>query len=180
MQKPALLEEALKYLGTKESINGKSNPVILDWYKELGMPGIKDCINIAWCGTFVAICAKRSGRKWISPKDNFMVARNWSKFPSGSTKLQRPCEGCVVVFWRGSPTGWQGHVGIVAGKDKAGNLMVIGGNQSNMVKLAPYGTDRVIGYYWLHKAEGGGETPQVERYNLPVILSDGKFEKNEQ
>lgn len=107
-----------------------------------------------------------------------MLARNWSRFP-GSTKLDRPAQGAVVVFWRGTPNGWQGHVGIIAGKDAAGNLMVIGGNQSNMVKIAPYTTQRVVGYYWLHKAEGGGILPNPERYDLPVLKSDGRFETNE-
>ncbi len=178
MSLPDLLAEALKYQGLRENIGGKSNPVILDWYKELGMGGIKDSISIAWCGTFIAICAKRSGRKWIQPKDNFMLARNWAKF-AGSTKLARPAVGAVVVFWRGSPKGWQGHVGIIVGKDARGNLMVIGGNQSNMCKISPYTTERVIGYYWLHKADGGGLVPHAHRFNLPIVDSDGKFETNE-
>lgn len=176
---PAILTEALKYNGLHErGPDGKSNPVIQGWYRELGLPGVTDTISIPWCGTFVAICAKRAGRAWISPKDNFMLASNWSRFPK-STKLDRPCVGAVVVFWRGSPTGWQGHVGIVAGKDRAGNLMVIGGNQSNMAKLSPYTTQRVVGYYWLHKADGTGKIPHNDRFNLPVLNSDGKFETNE-
>ena len=173
-----IINEARKYIGLRESVNGKSNPIILDWYKELGLPGIKDSINIAWCGTFISIVAKRCGRKYITAKENFMLARNWSKF-NQSTKLDKPCVGCVVVFWRGSPTGWQGHVGFVAGKDKLGNLMVIGGNQSNQVKISPYGKDRVIGYYWLPKSDGSDKQPEPSLYNLTLISSDGKFETNE-
>lgn len=175
---PSILAEALRHNGIQERVNNKSNPEILAWYKELGMPGITDTLSVPWCGTFVALCAKRSGLKWIQPKDNFMLARNWSSFP-GSTKLDRPAQGAVVVFWRGTPNGWQGHVGIIAGKDAAGNLMVIGGNQSNMVKIAPYTTQRVVGYYWLHKADGTGLVPNDDLYDLPVLKSDGKFETNE-
>lgn len=178
MTTPSILTEALRHNGIHEKVNGRSNPVIVSWYKELGMPGITDTLSTPWCGTFIALCAKRTGRKWIQPKQNFMLARNWSKF-EGSTKLAKPAQGAVVVFWRGSPTGWQGHVGIVAGKDSKGNLMVIGGNQSNMVKISPYGTDRVVGYHWLHKADGSGLVPHQERFDLPLLKSDGKFETNE-
>lgn len=170
-----LLDEAKKHLGVKENINGKSNPVILGWYKDLGMPEIKDCISIAWCGTFVAYCCLKAGYKGLSKAENFLGARNWSKVKT-AVRLQKPAEGAVVVFWRGSPQGWQGHVGIVAGRDTGGSMAILGGNQDNMVKISPYGTDRVVGYYWLQREDGVKEEPN---YNLPLVGTDGKRLDNE-
>ena len=40
-------------------------------------------------------------------------------------RLTKPAYGCLVVFTRQGG----GHVGFVVGKDKAGNLLVLGGNQ---------------------------------------------------
>lgn len=177
MALPPTLEVAYKFLGLNEKVNGKNNPIILDWYKDLGISWIKET-DTPWCGTFVAYVAKQAGRKWIPVKDNPLGAQNWSRFPQGSTKLSKPALGCVAVYTRkGSPG--SGHVGFVAGKDKKGNIMILGGNQSNSVKLAPYTEERLIGYYWLHKSDGTGTAPDPSRYDLPIVNSDGKFETNE-
>lgn len=169
---PDTLIEAYKHLGIKE-IKGKNhNQEILKWYKELKMSGIKDD-ETSWCGTFCAKVAKDAGRKY--PKD-FMGARNWLKV---GTKLNKPALGAIVVFWRGSKNSWSGHVGIIAGKDKNGNLAVLGGNQSDMVKISPYTTDRVLGYIWLHKTDGTGTIPFEDRYKLPIVSTDGKYQTNE-
>lgn len=172
---PDLLSESFNYLGFQEKVNGKSNPKILKWFKELKLSGIKDT-SIPWCGGFVAYCALKSGRKYPS---DFMTARNWGAFP-GATKLDKPALGAVVVFWRESIGSWKGHVGILAGIDENGNYAVIGGNQSNMVKISPYNDDRIIGFYWLHKTDGTGTVPNDGRYKIPVIQTDGKYLENEQ
>lgn len=169
---PDTLINAYKYIGIKEIKGKQHNQEILNWYKELKMSGIKDD-ETSWCGTFCAKVAKDSGRKY--PKD-FMGARNWLKV---GTKLDKPALGAIVVFWRGSKNGWEGHVGIIAGKDKNGNLAVLGGNQSDMVKISPYTTERVLGYIWLHKTDGTGTVPFEDRYKLPIVSTDGKYQTNE-
>ena len=50
------------------------------------------------------------------------------------TKLNNPAYGCIVVFSRAGG----GHVGFLVGKDKQGNLMILGGNQSNAVNIKPF------------------------------------------
>ena len=58
--------------------------------------------------------------------------------------LKDPAYGCIVTFSR---TGG-GHVGFVVGKTESGQLMVLGGNQSDAVNIKAFGTDRVTGYRW--------------------------------
>ncbi|EBX3952627.1 TIGR02594 family protein, partial [Salmonella enterica subsp. enterica serovar Offa] len=59
-------------------------------------------------------------------------------------ELKEPVYGCIVTFSR---TGG-GHVGFVVGKTESGNLMVLGGNQSDAVNIKAFKTDRVTGYRW--------------------------------
>jgi hypothetical protein len=75
----------------------------------------------------------------------------------------------VVVFKRDGG----GHVGFVVGKDQAGNLMVLGGNQSDSVNIKPFKTDRVVGYRWPVGA------PRPADGKLVLATSDGKVSINE-
>ena len=120
-----------------------------------------------WCGGFVAACLARAGLGVRIPK-SFPMARSWAK---AGAALSKPAYGCVVVFERGSG----GHVGFVVGKDKAGNLMVLGGNQSNQVCIKPFSKARVLAYRWC----GQTGAPAEGRYDLPVLSSDGKVSTNE-
>ena len=76
---------------------------------------------------------------------NPWAARSWLRcgYP-----MARPEVGCIVVFWRGEPDGWSGHVGFVVGQDGDGNLMVCGGNQGDAVSIAAFRRARVLGYRW--------------------------------
>jgi uncharacterized protein (TIGR02594 family) len=94
--------------------------------------------------------------------------RSWLNY---GKPLSKPVLGCIVVFWRGSKTGWSGHVGLVVGLDKAGNLMVLGGNQGDMVSIKPFGKERVLGYRW--------PGADVAYTSLPILRSDGKVSTNE-
>jgi len=87
----------------------------------------------------------------------------------GLGSLLKPCVGAIVVFSRDGG----GHVGFVVGLDKYGNLMVLGGNQGDCVRISAFSFDRVIGYRWPSKF------PKPERYRLPILNSDGTLSKNE-
>lgn len=52
--------------------------------------------------------------------------------------------GCIVVFTREGG----GHVGFVVGKTKEGELLVLGGNQSDAVNVRTFTPARVSGYRW--------------------------------
>jgi uncharacterized protein (TIGR02594 family) len=166
---PAWISVAKKYLGEREIKGPHHNPHILKWWKNMGAPFKED--ETPWCGGFVGGVLAETG---IKPAKNGAMARAWNSF---GKKLTKPAVGCIVVFWRGSKAGSAGHVGFVLGKDQHGNLMVLGGNQSDAVNVKPFArsgpNNRVLGYRW------PGIYPYEERFNLPVIGSDGKVSTNE-
>jgi len=165
MTGPVWLDVARRYLGLREIKGPQHNPEILKMWKRMGAPFADD--ETAWCGGFVGGVLVEAGLKAVA---GGAMARNWLKLP---VKIDRPAVGAVVVFWRGSPSGASGHVGFVVGKDARGNLAVLGGNQGDKVSIAFFPPSRVLGYRWPSIA------PSPERFNLPVLKSDGTLSTNE-
>lgn len=166
---PVWLANACKYLGESEVKGPHHNPHIIEWWKDIGAP-IKDD-ETPWCGAFVGGNLSEVG---IKPPQGGAMARNYLRMP---VTLDKPAYGAVVVFWRGDRDGASGHVGFVVGRDKNGNLMVLGGNQGDTVSIKPFAmsgpNSRVLGYRW------PGIFPYPERFTLPLLSSDGKLSTNE-
>jgi uncharacterized protein (TIGR02594 family) len=134
-------QEARRLIGVREVVGPGNEPKIIDWAKGRGIDYRSD--DIPWCGLYVAHCV---GSTLASEKlpNNPLGAREWMKFGA-------PCEpglGAVLVFWRGSRNGWQGHVGFYAGEDKQGAFHVLGGNQGNSVSVTRIAKDRLLGARW--------------------------------
>ena len=160
LNEPRWIVVARKFVGLKEVPGPKHSPVIVKWLEKIKAPFRDD--ETAWCGSFVAGVLEEARLGYVK---NPWGARNWLKF---GTPIDKPALGAIVVFWRGKPAGWSGHVGFVVGKDQKGNLMVLGGNQGNAVSIAPFSKSRVLGYRWPSIA------PLAERYNLPTLDSSGQ------
>lgn len=160
------------YLGTREIKGAKHNPIVIElWRAAFAATGQRQVgafqnDETAWCGGFVGGVLAKAGLGRHIPK-SFPMARAWL---TAGTKLNNPAYGCVVVFWRGSRTGSSGHVGFVVGRDSRGNLMVLGGNQSDQVNIMPFDKSRVLGYRWC----GTQALPATGRFALPVLKSNGK------
>lgn len=165
MTEPAWLVRARTYLGQREVPGKKHNAIVVGWWEKLKLPFRDD--ETAWCGAFVGGVLVEAG---IAAVKGAAGARNWLNF---GVTLQSAAVGSVVVFWRGSRSGWSGHVGFVVGKDAKNNLMVLGGNQGDMVSIKPFGRDRVLGYRW----PLGVSMPAD--YTLPLLKSDGRVSTNE-
>lgn len=165
MAEPRWLTRARAYIGMREIPGSKHEPGILKFWQAIKAPFRDD--ETSWCGAFVGGVLAEAGLPIVS---GGAAARAWLKIDK---KLEKPAAGCVVVFWRGSPSGWSGHVGFVVGKDKAGNIMVLGGNQSDAVNIKPFATARVLGYRWPDPATNAPTGP------LPIVASDGKVSTNE-
>ena len=163
---PVWIEEARKYIGLMEIVGAKHNPTILSWWQLIKLNFKTD--EIPWCMGFVMGMMALVGYPTIPTA----WARDGLKY---GVKLDKPAYGCIVVFERGSG----GHVGFVVGKDTNGNLMVLGGNQANGVNIKPFDArlkangGRVLGYRW------PGKWPLPERFDLPLLTSDGKLSTNE-
>lgn len=162
---PAWLSIARKYVGLAEIHGPHHNPHILQFWHDIGSPIHDD--ETPWCGAFVGGVLSETG---IKPVAGAAAARNWLGF---GVRLGKPAYGAIVVFWRGSPTSGNGHVGFVVGRDQRGNVMVLGGNQGNRVSIKPFNTYRVLGYRW------PGIYPYPSRFDLPLFDTDGRVSTNE-
>jgi uncharacterized protein (TIGR02594 family) len=93
-----------------------------------------------WCGSFVHFCHWILGYRC---PNNPAGARQWlhAGKPIDIDDVQR---GDVVIFWRDSIAGWKGHVGFFHGW-KDGEIILLGGNQSDKVSLAVMPKNRVLG-----------------------------------
>lgn len=94
--------------------------------------------EIPWCGAFVATCYRRWNPE-IDIPENPLGARNWREFG----EPVHPVLGACLVFWRGSPNGWKGHVGYYYGEDQT-HFHVLGGNQRNAVTVARIAKTRLL------------------------------------
>lgn len=134
---PAWLKLAKAELGVAEIPGEKDNPRVVEYFKDAGHGWVKDD-ETAWCAGFVGAMLERSG--YASSKS--LAARSYLTW--GKT-IKKPKQGCVVVFSRGNPNGWTGHVGFWVG-ETAHYVLVLGGNQSNKVSIAKYPKSRLLGY----------------------------------
>lgn len=135
---PSWLIEARKYIGLREIKGLKHEPLIVRMWKSIKLGGVKDD-ETPWCAAFVGamledvgITSTRSGlaKSYI----------NWG------VSIENPIVGCIVVYDR---SGGGGHVGFVVGRDENGSLLVLGGNQGDMVSIKSFPvTRKPIGYFW--------------------------------
>lgn len=130
------ITEAEKFIGLREVKGAKHAPEIVQFWKDIKRGGIKDD-ETPWCAAFVGAMLERVGIK----SSRFESAKSYLQW---GKQLVNPVPGCIVVFSRDGG----GHVGFVMGKDKAGNLLVLGGNQSDAVNIKAFPISRAVGYRW--------------------------------
>lgn len=132
--KPPWITQAEKYIGTKEIEGREHNPQVIEWWKFIGEDYVDD--ETPWCAAYVGgileeieIRSTRSG--WARSY------RHWGQ-------ECEPTLGAIAVFKRGDG----GHVGFVMGVDASGDLMILGGNQSNAVNISPFSRTHLIATRW--------------------------------
>lgn len=166
---PIWLRIGKSYLGVEEISGYKHNPIILGWWKRLGIPISDD--ETPWCSAFVGGCLEEAGLS--SSRDG--MARSYEHW---GIRLPGPAIGAVAPMWRGSRTSGQGHVMLVCGRNKNGQIMGLGGNQSNKVSIAAFDDDRITGYFY----PVSYPIPKSCKFlDLPIInfkgqVSNSKFE----
>jgi uncharacterized protein (TIGR02594 family) len=156
---PAWLKIARADIGLRELPGAPTEPRIASWLKNLGAWWRDDATP--WCGVAVAAWMKDAGQPL--PK-HWYRAKGWLEWgePCG------PQLGAVVIFERAGG----GHVGLAVGFDDHKNaVMVLGGNQGDMVSIRPFDPKRVIAYRYPIGA------PAVE--GLPFLASATNFSTNE-
>lgn len=129
---PKMLKEALDLYGTMETPGSKSNPVIMEWAKEVGVNGWYSDDSVPWCGLLQGVAAHRAG--WPISKE-LLSALSWAKWGTHVDNDQGML-GDILVFVR--PGG--GHVAQYIGESKT-RFFVYGGNQSDNT-----------GFEWIEKS----------------------------
>lgn len=124
---PKALKEALSLYGTMETAGSASNPIIMQWAKELGVNGWYADDSVPWCGLFEGICNYRAG--WPVSKE-LLSALSWAKW-GNHIDNDGAMLGDTLIFIR--PGG--GHVGKYIGESKT-KFLVYGGNQSDNTGFA--------------------------------------------
>jgi uncharacterized protein (TIGR02594 family) len=120
---------------------------------------VGDPADVPWCGDAVATALREALPKEIMPFNPY-AAIGWNMWG----QYVKPQLGSVLVFWRGSPEGWQGHVGFYAG-ESAANYYVLGGNQSNSVSIAPISKNRL--------RKGGSRWPLTGQAATGITVARG-------
>lgn len=128
---------AHKEIGEKDIKGDQHNPRVLEYHATTGKFSDDET---AWCGSFVSWVLKECGLPTLGGAGS--GARNWLKYGK-ETKL--PKKGDIVVFWRGSRDGWQGHVSFYDSETPT-HINVLGGNQSSAVNISSYPKSQLLGY----------------------------------
>lgn len=151
----ALLAVAEQAKGITEWPGAQHNPQILEMFEAAGHTWVEDD-ETPWCAAFVAWCCTQIGVD-TSGKLNARSYLDWGE----PVSLADARPGDVVVFWRGRPNGWQGHVALLVSFN--GNTVTVrGGNQGNQVSDAEYPMDRVLGFR-------RAVAPSAVRNNRPTL-----------
>lgn len=142
---PSWLVEAKKNIGIVEVSGPEHNPAILQMGKDAGVNWYSED-ETPWCAVAVNAWLARAGYK--STESAMARSFSWGEHEDKFEKLDQARHGAIVVLWRKSPTSQLGHVGVFMGFNEHGDVLILGGNQSNSVNISSYPIERVIGYYW--------------------------------
>lgn len=159
---PKWLEVARSLLGTREVPGPQHSSFIAKGWARLGAGWFNDD-ETPWCGFFVAHCIDAAGLPYPG-KGAFARAKAWLDW---GKPCPTPGVGAVVVFGRQGG----GHVGFAVGESLT-HYYVLGGNQSNMVSIAPLAKERALGFRW------PASLPLPDRPLLPG-MSGGAVSRNE-
>lgn len=171
---PRMLREALALHGVLEAKGSPSNPEIMQWAQEVSRaPGMKwlgswySGDDVPWCGLFLGVVALRAGK---TVRSGLLSARDWAKW--GDAVSGPPKLGDVLVFWRGSIHGANGHVGIYAAEDDEA-YHVLGGNQGDRVSIQRVAKARLLA------ARNFYHTRQPANCRQVFMGPDGPLSQNE-
>jgi uncharacterized protein (TIGR02594 family) len=160
---PALwLSVSLSHVGLREMAGSADNVELVDMIRSVADDYQVDATP--WCAGWVSYCLAKAGLKpSSSPLWALSYARGWG------VRLVAPALGAIAVKTRNGG----GHVTFVAGRTRDGRLACCGGNQNDMVNVAPYAVSAFDkGFWWprdypLPSAAGKG----FDR--LPVVDANG-------
>ncbi|MGR4927260.1 TIGR02594 family protein [Bradyrhizobium sp. CAR08] len=170
--RPLWLEAGIKLIGTKEGAGAKDNANIIQWARDEGGDIAKEYTHdsIPWCALFANHCLTKVGLKGTGTLWALDFAGNWS-----AVKVAGPAVGAFAPMLRNGG----GHIIQIVGKDQHGNLMGLGGNQSDAVNIEPFAVSRLNKGFWWPKSVATPPASQIGISHLPIVQSNGKVSINE-
>lgn len=130
---------AQRYIGIQEIAGQQDHPLVQWWLSLCGFPtDVHD--EVPWCSAFV------NGIAWELrlPRSKSAAARSWLNVGTPVRQFTEAIGYDVVVMSRGTnPT--QGHVGFFAGRSGEDVIQILGGNQSDGVRVESFDVGKVIG-----------------------------------
>ena len=125
-QRPWMIH-ATGELGVSEFDPG-DNPRILEYHAAVNPNFVSD--QTPWCASFVTWSLQRAGIMEFASAS----AAKWIGF---GMRLSKPEYGAIAVYRRVTRNGKvQNHVAFIAGVNREGSIVLLGGNQSDMVSLS--------------------------------------------
>jgi len=128
------------------------------------LQGIRDD-ETPWCATFVSGVLELAGV--------FSARSAWARSYLNWGVECDASLGAIAVLERGEKSG---HVAFVVGRDGNNNLMLLGGNQSDMVRISAFDPQRLLGCRW-PKFHPPPETPGF--LALPTFVGGQQVSTNE-
>ena len=154
--KPRYIVEAEALLGEKEIAGRLTNPKIKELFADAGVPSVVSD-EVPWCAAFVGATLARANQ----PNTGTLLARDY-RSPEFLAKCidhgKKPVLYSIGVMRRGD-SGWEGHVGYVMDFD-AKTVTLLGGNQSDSVKLQTFPREKFIGFATPKKTEADMTTSE--------------------
>lgn len=177
--RPLWLTAALSYVGTKEFAGSRDNQTIIDWAKLEGGDIAKSYTHdsIPWCALFANHCLTKVGLPgtetlWaLDFNSDLMRERTGHGWPA--VRLQGPAVGAFAPMLRNGG----GHIIQIVGRAKNGNVMGVGGNQSDAVSVVEFHRDRLNKGFWY--PDGVGIPNKVGFDLLPIVNSNGSVSHSE-
>lgn len=170
ISRPLWLEAGIKLIGVKETSGSKDTKAIIDWAKEEGGDIAKAYTHdvIPWCALFANHILTKVGLKGTETLWALDFAGKWP-----SVRLAGPAVGAFAPMVRNGG----GHIVCVVGKDQHGNIMGLGGNQSDQVSIIPFPVSRLNKGFWWPKDVS---MPWNIGLNLlPLVKSNGQLSSKE-
>jgi uncharacterized protein (TIGR02594 family) len=165
--RPLWVIEGLKWLNLREGRGGTDNSTIMDWAENEGgtIAQVYKHDEIPWCALFANMVLTKVGIKGTET----LWALDWDKW---GQKLPGPAVGAFAPMKREGG----GHIAIVVGRDTRGNLMCLGGNQSDSVSIIPFPADRPRSFRW---PVGVAVPSKASLESLPLMKSAGQVSTKE-
>ena len=101
----------------------------------------------AWCALFcnyvLGECGFKGTQARSDSRKGSLSARSFLNWGEEVTEPGAYLPGQIVVLWRGTRSGWKGHVGFFL-RMEGGRVWMLGGNQDNSVSAQSFPVSRIL------------------------------------